>query len=314
MKICILGNTKENYSWMVLTLRDGFSKLGHEVIELDYKSNSIETIENFLWKNKPDIIFTHLTFHKHHPIEDMLSIFEELRNYNDTKIIHALNDGRHIPRYMDDISYSFDLALVGQTEHINEFSDIWKIPCYYWPYSSLTYNKIATPSPKLLFKNPIFLGSELSHKDRREYIQHLKRVLPIRIVGTKSSNDLRHKTPELSASASCILGLCTAYDINHFIDVRPFQYLGTGACMIIRKFKGMDDVIPPNLYYPFNSYKNPMEIKVIFNKIQKTDTMPMRRKAFNFIQKYHSSVVRMENTLKVIQGKQNSVKAFLSEI
>ena len=45
-----------------------------------------------------------------------------------------------------------------------------------------------------------------------------------------------------------ILGLCTGYDLDGYIDVRPFQYLGEGAVLIARKFLNMDNIIPPDLY------------------------------------------------------------------
>jgi hypothetical protein len=96
---------------------------------------------------------------------------------------------------------------------------------------------MAEPVKDLMFKKPIFTGSPNSHKDRSQFIKKLQEIMPIKIVTTKSSENLRGRTPELSVSAKCILGLCTGYDIGGYIDVRPFQYLGTGACMIMRKFK-----------------------------------------------------------------------------
>jgi len=83
----------------------------------------------------------------------------------------------------------------------------------------------------------------------------LDKKLKIEKFQTQSKNDIRHKTSEVSASAQCILGFCTGYDIDGFIDVRPFQYMGAGAVMITRKFKGMDDIIPDDLYYFINGYE-----------------------------------------------------------
>jgi hypothetical protein len=44
--------------------------------------------------------------------------------------------------------------------------------------------------------------------------------------------------------------------------------------MITRKFKGMDDIIPPDLYYPFEGYtqKDAKYVKELYQKILKTDT------------------------------------------
>jgi hypothetical protein len=93
------------------------------------------------------------------------------------------------------------------------------------------------------------------------------------------------------------------------VDVRPWQYLGTGACMIMRKFKCMDDIIPNNLYFPFEDYsrKSAKYIKDLSMEILKTDTWPMRSKAFRFIQRYHSSKIRMQQILNVLEGKIDKV-------
>jgi len=138
--------------------------------------------------------------------------------------------------------------------------------------------------------------------------------MPIEIFITQSKHDLRNRTPELSVSAKCILGLCTGYDIKHYTDVRPWQYLGTGAFMIMRKFNGIDDIIPDDLYIPFEGYNNPQVVKDLFEQWEDKDTMFMRKSAFDFIQTYHSSKVRMENIINVIEGKQDTVRAMLDEL
>lgn len=312
-KICILGNTGNNphtaYSWFVKTTAQGFSLLGHEVIGFDYKSHTIEEIKDFLFNKDIDILFTHLTMHKHHDKFKMMEIFDNLRSLKDIIIIHTMQDARHEPRYADDISHAFDLALVGQTENIEKFQNYWKIPVYYWPYSSLTYNKIANSVSDLKFKEPVFTGSAGSHKDRSDFIKKLQQIMSIKIIQTGSKQDLRNRTSELSVSAKCILGLCTGYDISGYLEVRPWQYLGTGACMIMRKFKDMDKIIPEHLYYPIYDYswESVYKVKELFDKIQKTNTGPMRREAFNFIQRYHSSKERMKQTLQVIEDKKDKI-------
>jgi hypothetical protein len=137
--------------------------------------------------------------------------------------------------------------------------------------------------------------------------------MEIRTFQTQSGQDLRHRTPELSSSAKCILGLCTGYDINHYIDVRPFQYLGTGAFMIIRKFKGMDDIIPDNIYVSFDSYDDPYVVKLLFEEWSYLDTTSIRNDAFNYIQIFHSCKERLRNVFRVLEGRQDSTKSFRSE-
>jgi len=317
MKICILGNTGNMiglaYSWFVKTVYEGFILLGHEVIGIDWKSNSLEHIEEILFSYEPDIIFTHLTFHGQKPIERVFELFDSLRSVFGTIIIHTLQDARHIPRYSGNLNNFFDLALVGQIENIDNLKRLWKIPVYFWPYSSLTRDRIAPINKSLSFIDPVFTGSVTAHTDRSSYIRKLNHTMKIMSFITKSSGDLRNRTPELSSSASCILGLCTGYDIGGYIDVRPFQYLGCGAFMISRKFKWQDRIIPDDIYVPFYDYKDPMIIKNLFDEWRTKDKEPIRKKAFEFIQRYHSSKVRMQNTLNIIEGKQDTVKALIEE-
>jgi hypothetical protein len=173
---------------------------------------------------------------------------------------------------------------------------------------------MANFNPSYSFEYPVFTGSVISHSDRSDFIKRLSRVMNIHIIQTKSSKDLRSVTPELSVSSKCILGLCTGYNIGGYIDVRPFQYLGCGAFMISRKFKWQEKILPDSLQILFDSYKDPFVVKELWKKWSKTNTSKIRENAFNFIQKYHSSKIRMKNTLNVINGKQNSVKALISEI
>jgi hypothetical protein len=317
-KICILGRTTNNiknaYSWYVKNCYEGLTLNGCEVLGLNYKVLTLDEIEYELWNFEPEVIINHITFHKKHPLDKEFEMFDMIRSSFGTINIHSLHDARHEPRYKQRLDHVFDLALVGQLENLEKFQRYWKIPCYYMPYASLTLNGMAKPTKDLAYEMPVFTGTTTAHRDRVSYLNRLKSVMPIKIIETKSKEDLKQRTAELSASAECILGLCTGYDIDGYIDCRPFQYLGAGACMIIRKFKGMDKIIPPDLYFPIESYNNPNEIKDIFeNHIHKKDTSKIRKKAFNFMQKYHSSEVRMKNLLNLLEGKQNTTKSTIGE-
>lgn len=215
MKICILGNTGNNinnsYSWFVKTIVQGMRLNNCEVTGFDYKSHSIDEIYEFFSDNNFDAVFTHLTFHKHHDIDDVMTIFSELRS-NDTKVIHTMQDAREEPRHKGNISDAFDFALVNQIENIKKFQKYWKIPVHYWPYSSMTYKTMGRYDKNLDFGVPVFPGGELTHEDRREFIRLLKGKMRIKTIGTRSREDIREKTQNFSVSSPCILGLSTRYD------------------------------------------------------------------------------------------------------
>jgi len=315
MKCVILGNTNLGYSWFVKTFEQGLMLNGCDVYKIDYKSNKPIDIKVQLMALKADYVFTHLTFHNIYPRENILSVFEEVNKKVGTKFIHTLNDARVVDRYMNDISNAIYMAFVGNKECINACKNAWNIPVFYAPYSSLTYSELSGFNKNLAFKDMVFTGSPTAHKDRLDFIQKLQNRTKIKIFHTQSNNDLRHKSHALSISAMCILGLCTGYNIDGYIDVRPFQYLGSGAFMFIRKFKGMDNIIPDNLYIPFNDYSNESADFVVneFKKWNYDDTLPIRKEAFKFIQKFHSSKVRMNDILDVLEQKRDKVRSSLTD-
>ena len=313
MKIVILGNTNLGYSWFVLTVRDGMLQNGHDVIEIDYKTTPLGSIKNILISQKADYVFTHLTFHQQiNPAESILQLYEDVNKSVGTKFIHTLNDARHEPRYSGNISNAIYAAFVGQTHNLNKFKGYWGVPTFFWPYSSLTYDKMAEPAPDLMFNEAVFTGSVGAHQDRQQFINKLMKIMPVKIFQTQSSNDIRHRTPELSVSAKSILGLCTMHrGLKHYIDVRMFQYGGAGAVLIARKFDGIDDIIPDDLYYSFDSYDNPEYVKELWERSCFEDTWPMRENIFNFMQTHHSAKVRMKETIDVLEGKIKKLNVFL---
>ena len=303
----ILGNTKLNYSWFVLTYKQGLELNGVKVIGIDYKTNTLAKIKDKILKIKPDAIFTHLSFHPHiHNPATMLQFFRDIKSKINTKVIHTCNDARTHDRYMSDLRGSFDYAFVGTYPMVSNCSEAFKIPVFYVPYSSLTYEHMGNFSPDLAFKDPVFTGSPQAHRtgwadNRADFIEKLQKIMKIKIFKTQSAEDLRKRTPELSVSAKCILGLCVGYEIEGYMDVRPFQYLGTGAFMIMRKYMGMEEYIPDNFYIGFDSYDDPMIVKELWEEWKDEDTRKLRQEAFKFIQENHSCKVRIAEVLKFMK-------------
>lgn len=309
MKAVILGNTKLDYSWFVKTYRQGLKRNGVDVYQIDYKSTPLSNIKQILLDIKADMVFTHLSFHVNvNPVESVLQMYRDVHKQVGTIFAHTCNDAREVDRYMGSVDGAYQVAFVGTHALARNCQKAWNIPVYYMPYSSLCYDSMAKPVPELSFKEPVFTGSPQAHRtgwkdNRAKFIEDLQRVLPLKIFQTQSSNDLRKRSHELSASAKCILGLCVGYEIDGYMDVRPFQYLGSGACMIMRKFPNTDNIIPMDLYYSFHNYDQEAieDIKYLWDEINNIDTMPMREGAFNYIQQNHSCKVRMAEVLRKIE-------------
>jgi hypothetical protein len=255
------------------------------------------------------MVFTHLTFHAHvNPIDSVLQMYRDVHKKVGTIFCHTCNDAREEDRYMGSVEGAYQVALVGSYPLARNCQKAWNIPVHYIPYSSLCYDSMAQPDPALSFANPVFTGSPNAHRtgwadNRAKFIEELQNVMPIEIFKTQSANDLRKKSHVLSASARCILGLCVGYEIAGYIDVRPFQYLGSGACMIMRKYPNMEHIIPDELYYPIHGYDkaDTLKVKAFHEEIWKTNTMPMREKAFNYIQQNHSCKVRLAEVLQKVK-------------
>ena len=304
MKAVMLGNTRLGYSWFYLTYKQGLQLNDVDVYDIDYKSTPLSKIKNQLLALKPALVFTHLTFHSNiNPIDSVLQMYSDVSKQVGTRFIHTCNDARTEDRYMGDVSHAYYMGIVGTFDMQKNCEKAWGIPVHYVPYSSLVYCNIAKPVQDLAFKEAVFTGSPGAHKDRQDFLHRLGQRIPIKIFQTQSANDLRFRTPELAMSAKCILGLCTGYDIPGYIDVRPFQYLGAGACMIMRKFWGMDDLIPDSLYYSITSYGEDGVVEAVdhYHRILKEDTSEMKRAAFGYIQRFHSCKVRIAEVLKKIE-------------
>lgn len=230
----------------------------------------------------------------------VLDVFRLVNKKVGTRFIHTCNDARSVDRYMGDVTGAYDMAFVGTHDMVRNCQPAWGVPVHYAPYSCMTHEKLATPAKDLMFSEAVFTGSPGAHPDRKSFIERLSKRIPIKVFHTQSKEDLRNRTPELSMSAKCILGLCTGYEIDGYLDVRPFQYLGTGACMIMRKYKS--SMIPSDLYFPIDSYNDDAVHKAAthYNYILSADTTQMRREAFIFMQAFHSSKVRLADILRKI--------------
>jgi len=309
MKAVILGNTKLDYSWFVKTYVQGLQRNDVEVYRIDYKSIPLANIKKMLIGIKPDMVFTHLSFHVNvNPVESVLQMYRDVHKNVGTIFAHTCNDAREEDRYMGSVEGAYQVAFVGTHALARNCQKAWNIPVHYMPYSSLCYDSMAKPVIDLSFKEPIFTGSPGAHRigwddNRAQFIEDVKQVVPLKVFQTQSANDLRKRSHELSASAECILGLCVGYEMDGYMDVRPFQYLGSGACMIIRKFPNTEDIIPDDLYYPIHDYSkaSAYQVKELWQEILNTDTMPMRKKAFNYIQQNHSCKVRMAEVIQRVK-------------
>lgn len=321
MRILVVGNVDSNitgaYSWFVKNVYEGCTALGHQVAGVDFKTLPTHKIREVIWSFKPHIIFTHLTFHKHGLVrlDEVMTMYAEARKQLGAKVIHYMFDARREPRYSRNISEAFDCAFVSNLEAARKFPKIWGIPVHYSQYACRMYKEMAQPAKDIQVGDTlVFTGSPGSYPGQRQtLLKGLKKLVPMTTFVTGSPQDLRFRSHELSATAKGILSVSFGYDVEGFIDTRPWQYLGSGAFLILKVFDGMEDVLPAGLYKPFYTF-DPYEVKIIWEEWFAKDTLPMRQNAFQFMQQYHACDKRMADTLDVIFEKRNSVRIFLGDL
>jgi len=313
-RVFIIGNWALQYSWFIRTFREGFERLGYDVYGMDLRQNQdrVDMIYDYMRELKPTYIFDHMSFRKWPYQQQLFDVFHKMRKQG-SKVVHVLGDA-YLERYRKDLSDMFDCVLLGKTQNMKRLSSEWKVPIHYCLYSSLIYPVISRPIKELSYDELVFTGNPNIHQDRSKFLRRLREIMPLKIFQTQGPNDKRNLTRELSISAKAILGACTGYDVNGYVDVRPFQFLGAGACMIMRKFKDMDKIFPEDIYYPFDSYDDPYVVKELFERACKENTMPMRKRAFEFIQTYHNCKKRMSDVIEVIEGRKDKIPQLLEDL
>jgi len=103
-------------------------------------------------------------------------------------------------------------------------------------------------------------------------------------------------TRELAASANAILGFGRPEAIG-WTDVRVFQYPGAGGILL------HDDagewLTPYSHYLPYTSKDADSVVRVLREDVPRYGAR-IRQTAFDFVQKYHSSVVRITEALNYV--------------
>lgn len=315
-RITLLGNTypvgcphKKMYSWWMLTMVDGLKRLGYEVQLINYRDTNFKSIVNNITNFKSSHIWTHLTFHKIHPVNEIAEVFKKFRK-NGIKIGHFLGDARTEDRYLQDVSEFMDYAFMSNHEVIKNMEKHWNIPMWYLPYGSLTFDEF----PKIHSmkdERMVFTGTRNVHQDRINFLNKLDRKTSILYFSNEKCLDRIEQTKQLAQSSESILALCTGYDssVYGFMDVRFWQYLGAGGFVIGRRFPIQDLLIPNDLYIGFNDYSDNSVDYVIEQHNQwlydKTTLKKnnLQKAAFDFIQEKHSSIQRVKYIFDCIDGK-----------
>lgn len=303
----ILGNVQLGYSWFVLGATEGAYLNGCWVKTVDIKANTFSFIRDHIYWFRPDVILTHITFHKAvdqiHGTTKLLQLLSDVRSQLKTRVCYHMGDARTSPRFANNISDSFDLGLVNNfvPDVLENFSRIWGIPCIWWPYACLQQRAIAGVVSHLrcgLAFTGNLGGGEL-YQARTDFIKALQKKMEIQVFETQGGNDLRYLTPELSASADGILSLPADTDVSGYIDVRPFQYGGAGALLFQRWSDSLNKVFSEDHMVKFEGY-DPDIVLDLYDKYSKDreGNIEKRQAVFDYVQLEHSYKRRIHDVLR----------------
>lgn len=268
---------------------------------------SKEKIINCLAQFRPNILFCHCIFSNNFRPQEQFEVLETVRKRFGTKVYYHLGDARTEPRYPQDISRFVDVCLVNQTGNLQKFSDIWKVPTYYWPYGCFKQKEIAVIDPKFRH-NLVFTGRLASkgvHEGRSKFVQELKKVLPdLALYPNQEYPDTKLLTADIAASSKAVLGVCAGYDIEGYIDVRPFQYPGAGGFLFQRYYQGMGKLFENKKHLVwFADYDINNFLGLYGEYMGKPEAMNrIRKDGFAFCQKHHSMQVRVKSVIDLNFG------------
>ena len=306
-RICGLGNYSDYYSYFLFGIAQGafLNNAWFRSVPL-FGRGLNKVFEEITWF-KPDLVMCHMIFNRQpHNIDEVMSMLKKLRNHG-IKIAYHAGDARPEPRFPSTISNVVDFALCNHNL-MEKYSNIWKVPCYYWPYQCLNQNDIVDPVD--MFKcNVAFAGSleqNQHHAPRAAFIKKLKEKIKVKTFPTPESGNTRFQTAELSSSAKAVLGFQMGLEIPGYIDVRPFQYIGAGALYFHDRHKNVERFFRDGEHYVAFERDNADDfIKKYKYYVEENPELgqKIRTQGFRYCQKYHSSKERVASVISLLEGK-----------
>lgn len=301
-RFVILGNVQNYYSAFIYGSLEGAIRCGAWAKTVQLVDRDVKHIREEIEFMKPHFIIAHMIFG---PLRrDVLQMLHDFRRKYGTKVIYHMGDARETPRYPYPIDEWVDLGLVNHGEY-ERFSNIWRIPCIHWPYMCF-YQKDIVDFDSRYACDMAFTGdlTESSHHGpRRNFIHNIKNMIRIKVFPTPETGNTRFQTAELSSSAKAVLGMQMGTDISLYQDVRPFQYCGAGALYFHDQCENIDIFLEPGVHYVPYKRNDAKSLKEQYDKF----TLPefrdkIRRQAFEYCQKHHSTKERIESIIRYFEG------------
>lgn len=309
-RICTLGDYDNYYSAFLYGTMEGAIRCGAWFRPITLFGQPLSETEKQIKWFKPHILLCHMIFNRRpHNREDVFEMLRRIKRDVGTVIFYHAGDARERPRYEGDISDIVDFGLCNHML-LDLYSSIWKIPCFHWPYMAFQQNRILDEDPSSVFYCDVAFTGGLAesghHGPRTKFIEELKNKLDVKVFPTPETGNTRFQTTELSASARVVLGFQMGENIPGYLDVRPWQYIGSGALYFHTKCESMDNFFKDGEHY-ISYDKNDVESFIdAFDRcmLDKKKSDLIRSHGFHYTQTFHDTKMRMRNVIDIYEGKE----------
>jgi len=161
------------------------------------------------------------------------------------------------------------------------------------------------------------LDRSVHHGPRTRFVEELRPHIQVTVYPTPHSGNTRFQTPEQSASAKAILGFQMGEDIPLYLDVRPFQYIGAGALFFHDRSESMKKFFVEGSHYiafERNNVKDFLEKYNHYVNKHPEEGRAVRRKGFDYCQRFHSAEARIRFVFDVLEGRTTKPRIYLNDI
>lgn len=327
LRIATLGDFTKWHSYYLMGTAQGSILNGHLHYAISIRQHP-RMIEDQLNAFKADVLFTHMLFSENLKDlygeeltrEDLHEVIVKIRKKWGTKVIMQEGDAKSDPRYPYPVNTLIDLCLVNNKLY-DHYHNVLKVPCIHWPYFALNQETLSTGN-NLFRHNIIFTGnvSERSinhlHAGRANFIRRLSERMDVKIFPDDNIGNTRFCTADIAVSCNAVLGIHHGFNVNGYLDTRPFQYCGAGGLYFHSECDAINQFFRP--YYHFVPYEH-MNVQSFINQYNyhmienREAAIKIRQQAFEYTQKYHTAKHRIKMVLDILDGKEPQ-KIYLNDL
>lgn len=335
-RILVLGKYSRWVSFMLHgviqgTIQNGWQALPIEIEPVgsnkpkEHKQGLIDKIDRF----QPHIIFCHAIFGEgKESFYGVLDVLKYAREKYTTKVCYHMGDPRDNPRFNDDISDWIDIGLMNvetlieennvRTNLLEKFGDVWKIPCFYWPFGCWQMNEFPQPIKSNL--RTIFVGSMSTNKrylHRTEFITECKNSSILKTQLMNEQGQTHFYNSELVRPSDGVIGFTAKVDrLEMFLDARSFIFGGYGGLVFQRYTNGAETILKDRehiIYFKSDDVSELEDLYKYYVNDYPEKGIRIREQAFDYIQKNHNYKNRVSDVVDILEGARDRCRYLLTD-